>query len=564
MTDHDLRALAEEYWERLLKASPTFATFVGDHRYDDRIEDLSATYEHQLREHWVSMHDRLEAIDADRLEPAERVTRGLLLAETADGISGIDHRLVEFRYDQMQGVALELLQTAPVLNAPEPDHAWRLVERYQQVPAMLRQAVERFSAGVDAGRSPVRICVDRTLNVLDGYLASPIDGDPFTKIPGPDRWDGEAEWRDACAELARDVVRPAFQEHREALAELLLPGARDDDHPGLCHLGDDGRAVYGALVRHHTTLDLSPEEIHAIGMEEATERLPAEYAEVGQRLFGTSEVTDIFGRLRDDPSLRYGDAEEIIADAHAGIGRARAAMAQWFGRLPQASCRIQPVPDYLAPDSPSAYYFPPAADGSRPGTYYVNTFEPAQKNRYEAASVAYHEAIPGHHLQIAIANELEDVPTFQRQSLSNTSYVEGWGLYAERLADEMGLYLSDVDRIGMLAAESWRACRLVVDTGLHALAWTRQQAIDFMAANTPVSVEELTVEVDRYIAMPGQALAYKLGQREIFRLRAEAQRLLGDRFDIKGFHDTVLGSGAVSLPILGDLVHDWVSTTQAA
>ena len=185
---------------------------------------------------------------------------------------------------------------------------------------------------------------------------------------------------------------------------------------------------------------------------------------------------------------------------------------------------------------------------------------PGQKNRYEAASVAYHEAIPGHHLQIAIANELTDVPEFQRFSLSNTAYIEGWGLYSERLADEMGLYVSDLDRIGMLAADSWRACRLVVDTGLHALGWSRQQAIDYMAANTPVSVEEVTVEIDRYIGMPGQALAYKVGQREIFRLREKARAALGDRFDIKGFHDTVLGSGAVSLPILGDLVDGWIAT----
>ncbi len=563
MTDHDLRALAEEYWERLLRASPTFATFVGDHRYDDRMEDLSVTYERQLRDHWQSLHDRSKAVDPAKLDRSERVTRGLLISETADAIEAIDKRLVELRYDQMQGVALELLQTVPVLNAPEPDHAWRLLERYRQVPVLLGQAMDRFAEGVAAGRTPVRICAERALNVIDGYLASPLESDPFTKIAGPPDWDGEAEWRNAFAAVARDVIRPAFAAHREALAALLLPVARDDDHPGLCHLGADGEDIYATLVRQHTTLGLSAEEIHAIGMEEVTQRLPAEYAEVGSRLFGTSDLAEIFHRLRAEPSLRYVDASEILADAHDGIGRASAAMTEWFGRLPQAACRIEPVPEFLAPDSPGAYYFPPAADGSRPGTYYVNTFEPGQKNRYEAASVAYHEAIPGHHLQIAIANELEDLPTFQRQSLSNTAYVEGWGLYAERLADEMGLYLTDIDRVGMLAADSWRACRLVVDTGMHALGWTRQQAIDFMAGYTPVAVEELVVEIDRYIAMPAQALAYKLGQREIFRLRADAERRLGEHFDIKGFHDTVLGSGAVSLPVLGELVEEWIASQAA-
>lgn len=556
----DVRALAEEFWERLLRASPTFATFVGDHRYDDRIEDLSQTYEHQLREHWVSLHDRLAAIDPGTLDQTSRVTRGLLLAETSDGIEAIDQRIAELRYDQMNGAHVDLLQTAPVLNAPEPEDAWRLVERYRQVPTLLDQAMWRLRAGLDAGRTPARICVERSLNVLDGYLASGLDDDPFTKMPGPADWDGEEDWRNALADLAAEVIRPGMATYRQRMADELLPPARDNDHPGLYWLDDDGRSIYATLVRHHTTLDLSPEEIHRIGTEDATERLPAEYAEVGKRLFGTSDVTEIFERLRSDPALRYRDGDEIMSDAREGLARAKAAMGDWFGRLPATECVIAEIPAYLAADSPAAYYFPPAGDGSRPGTYYVNTHQPDEKNRYEAASVAYHEAIPGHHLQIAIANELTDVPTFQRHSLSNTAYVEGWGLYAERLADEMGLYLTDVDRIGMLAADSWRACRLVVDTGMHALGWTRQQAIDFMTTHTPVSVDEIIVEVDRYIAIPGQALAYKMGQRELFRLREQARKQLGERFAIKGFHDAVLSSGAVSLPILAELVDDWVAS----
>ncbi|MDQ6724687.1 MAG: DUF885 domain-containing protein, partial [Actinomycetota bacterium] len=226
-------------------------------------------------------------------------------------------------------------------------------------------------------------------------------------------------------------------------------------------------------------------------------------------------------------------------------------------------CAIEEVPAFLAADSPSAYYFPPAGDGSRGGTYYVNTHNPGDKARYETASIAFHEAIPGHHLQLAIAAELTGLPRFRRFSLANTAYVEGWGLYAERLADEMGLYRDEMDRIGMLAADSIRACRLVVDTGIHALGWTRAQAIDFMAANTPVSVEEVTVEIDRYIGMPGQALAYKIGQREIFRVREAARAGLGDRFDIKGFHDAALGSGAVRLPTLARVVDAWVASQRA-
>ena len=232
-------------------------------------------------------------------------------------------------------------------------------------------------------------------------------------------------------------------------------------------------------------------------------------------------------------------------------------MDRWFGRLPARACEVRAVPDVLAPDSPAAYYFPPAADGSRPGTYYVNTFDAGERNRFETAATAFHEAIPGHHLQLAIAAELDDLPAFQRFGTGHVAFVEGWALYTERLAEEMGLYADDVDLLGMLSADALRACRLVVDTGLHALGWTRQQVIDHMAAHMPVGVEEIAVEVDRYLAIPGQALGYKVGQREILRLRAEAEATLGDAFDLRSFHDAVLGSGTVGLPVLATIVADW-------
>jgi uncharacterized protein (DUF885 family) len=560
MTNHDVRALAEEFWEALLEASPSFATFVGDHRYDDRIEDVTAEAEQRQRTQWADLKGRLEAIDAADLSPADRVIRGLLLGETTDAIDGIDQGLVELRSDQMTGVHVDLLQTNGVLSVGEPDHAHRIVDRFRQIPALLDAACDRFVAGAAAGRTPARVCIDRSLNVVDGYLETPLADDVFANFAynAPSPWAGEDAWRDELRTVVEEEIRPAFAAYRARLADELLPVARPDDRAGLSWI-PGGDAIYASLVRHHTTLELSPAEIHQFGLDEVEVRLPADYAEVGGRLFGTGDLAVIFERLRNDPALRYDTADEIMDDARRGLALATEAMPAWFGTLPQSPCAIEEVPAYLAADSPAAYYFPPAGDGSRPGTYFVNTHEPAQKNRYEAASVAYHEAIPGHHLQIAIANELTDVPQFQRFSLSNTAYVEGWGLYSERLADEMGLYVSDLDLIGMLAADSWRACRLVVDTGLHAMGWSRQQAIDYMAENTPVSVEEVTVEIDRYIGMPGQALAYKVGQREIFRLREQAREQLGERFDIKGFHDTVLGSGAVTLPILGDLVGAWVA-----
>jgi uncharacterized protein (DUF885 family) len=342
------------------------------------------------------------------------------------------------------------------------------------------------------------------------------------------------------------------------LRDQLLPVARDDDHCGLSWL-DDGEAIYATLMRHHTTIDITADEVHRYGMAEVTTKLPGEYAAVGARLFGLPDAAQVFDRLRGDAALRFETPEEIMVAARAILASASAAMPAWFGRLPQTQCAIEAVPDFLAADTPGAYYMPPAPDGSRPGTYFVNTGQPEEKSRYEAASVGFHEAIPGHHLQLTIASELSELPRFRRFSYANAAYCEGWGLYAERLAEEMGLYPGDLDRIGMLSADSLRSCRLVVDSGMHALGWSRRQAIDFMAAHTPMSPREVAVEVDRYIAMPGQALAYKVGQREIFRLRDAGRAALGTKFDIKGFHDAVLGSGSVGLGVLREVVEDWIA-----
>ncbi len=561
MPADDVRRIAEEYWDIVLEASPTTATILGDHRFDDRIEDLSARGEAELRPKLQDRQQQLAELDHAALAVDDRVTCSQLERELADALLAIDQRLTELQSDQMTSFHVGMLQSLPVMRLSEPDQAAAIVERYRQIPTALEQAVDRFRHGVEAGRTPARICLERSINMVDGYLASSLDQDVFVNIPGPQDWEGEAAWRQQLTELTGDVIRPAYQRLRDGLLEYLLPVARGEDRCGLSWLSD-GPRIYHALVGHHTTLELPPEDIHAIGLEHLNERLPAEYAEIGGRLFGLTSVAAIFDRLRTDQSLRYQRGEEIMANARRALEAATAAMPGWFGRLPASSCRIEEVPEFLAADSPVAYYYPPAGDGSRPGTYYVNTHDPAEKNRYEAAAVAFHEAIPGHHLQLAIANELIELPRFRRQSLTNTAYVEGWGLYAERLADEMGLYQSDLDRLGMLTADSLRACRLVVDTGLHALGWSRQQAIDFMAAHIPVSVEEVTVEVDRYIAMPGQALAYKLGQREIFRIRESARERLDTGFDIKSFHDAVLGSGPVMLPVLAELVDDWVADRQ--
>ena len=563
MPDSELRALADEYWDSYMEAYPSYATMIGDRRFDDRLEDVSEEAEDARRAAWQGLRERLAAIPVDRLDGGERVTAALLDSELADGLTEIEQRLVEQSWGQLSGVHTEFLMAAAELNAPTPESARMLAARLGLTGRLLDQAAVRFRRALAAGRTPPQANLDRSIATVERYLASPVEDDPWAGFPGPEGWDGETAWRETLVETLRDVVRPAFARYRDVLAAELAPVARPDDRPGLTWI-PGGDEQYRALVRRHTSLDMDPQDVHDLGRRDVEERLPAEYAAVGARALGTSDVTEILERLRSDPGHRDGKGrgDDIIAAAQRGLDAAKAAMGEWFGRLPQAPCELRPVPDVLATDAPVAYYVGPPADGSRPGVYYVNTHDPSSSSTFETASIAFHEAIPGHHLQIAISTELEGLPTFQRFSTGHTAYVEGWGLYSERLAEEMGLYERDLDRLGMLAADSLRSCRLVVDTGLHALGWSRQQAVDFMAAHAPASRESITVEVDRYIDIPGQALAYRVGQREIFRLRQTAEERLGPAFDIKGFHDTVLGSGAVTLPVLAMLVARWTDSVE--
>jgi len=551
-----LRDLADRYWEARLEASPLFAAFLGDHRYDDRVDDLSAAGEAAHRSSWLGFLAEAEAVDPSSLDEGDRVTRQLLVEEIGDAVAGIDARLLELTSDQMQGIHAELLTMAGQLRAAEPEHAAMSVTRVAAMATMLDQAVDRYREGLAAGRTPARTCIDRSINQIDGYLASPLDQDPFANLAGPDDWDGEDAWRADLRAAVEADLRPAFARYRAALADELAPVARPDEQPGLCWL-PEGDALYRQLIRLHTGLDLTPEELHDIGLQEATVELPAQYRVIGRRAFGTDDLAAIFDHLLNDQDLRYADGDEIVEDARRCLDEATAAMGDWFGIVPQAPCVLTPIPDYLAADAPAAYYTPPAPDGSRPGEYHVNLHQPTERGRAETASIAFHEAIPGHHLQLAIASEQTELPAFRRLSWGHTAFVEGWALYTERLAEEMGLYRTDVDRLGMLASDSWRACRLVVDTGLHAMRWTRQQAIDFMVANAPVSYDEIVTEVDRYIGMPGQALAYKVGQREILRLRADAEARLGADFSLPGFHDVVLSAATVSLAVLAERVEAW-------
>lgn len=559
-----IHTLAEQYWTYLLSIAPSWATLLGIHDHDAELEDLSSDAEDDQRARLAGFAD-----DAEQREPSahsERVTRSMLGAEldarlrSLGGAEGDGPSHVVMSCNQMAGPHLLLLQATASMTFPEPSHAAAAVQRFEQADRYLTQAVDRFREGLDLGLPPVTRNLRHVIAQVDGYLTSPLDTDPLLTMAGPPEWDGTPAWRDDLRAVAAEVVRPAMQRYRDAIETDLVPHGRDDEHAGLCWL-DGGDAIYRDRARISTSTDIDPEEVHAVGRDYIDGPLAAEFSALGERLFATTDMTEIFRRMRTDDDLRYQSGEQMIADAEEALARARAEMTDWFGRLPVADCEVKPVPEFLTSSAPPAYYIQPATDGSRGGTYFLNTRNASAMFRFEGQATAFHEAIPGHHLQLAIASELDGVPAFQQHSVQ-TAYAEGWGLYAERLANEMGLYSQERDLLGMLALDAFRAARLVVDTGLHAKGWSRERAIGYMRDHTPLPFETIDVEVDRYIAIPGQALAYKIGQLEIRRLRDHAEATLGDAFDIRGFHDTVLGSGMVTLGVLGDLVDDWMAAQE--
>jgi uncharacterized protein (DUF885 family) len=421
---------------------------------------------------------------------------------------------------------------------------------------MLDQHAANLFRGTAADRLPVRAPVERVIDALDGVLASPDDQWALL-IPAreahPD-WPSTdlTAFRDDLRIAVATDVRPALARLRAQLRDEILPCARPNETPGILHLRD-GDATYHRLIRMHTSLDIEPDDLHRRGLDEVA-RINDELRQVGGRALGTDDRPEVLHRLRSDPDLHFRTPAQIVATARAALARANAAVPGWFGVVPRAACAVVEMGEQEAKHSTIAYYRQPAPDGSRPGQFYINTSAPETRPRYEAEALAYHESVPGHHLQIAIAQELDGLPAFRRH-LGTTAFWEGWGLYTERLADEMGLYTGDIDRLGMLSLDAWRACRLVVDTGIHALGWTRQRAIDFMVQNSALARNNIENEVDRYIVWPGQALAYKTGQLAMLRWRREAEAALGPRFDIRAFHDALLGEGALGLTPLEAVVH---------
>ncbi|WP_298181521.1 DUF885 domain-containing protein [Saccharomonospora sp.] len=545
--------LADEFVDLLFDIEPLQPVLLGVDPTRPGLGDVSEAAEQRHRAALQRVLEQAQTIDPAGLDAQDRVTRDVLISQARSLIEQIDTRMTEFTIsDFFVAPASSLLTLLPMVGINTPEEGRAHLDRLAAIPAYLQQVAERHRAGVAAGRTPVAHLVQAAIDHLDRYLADPAN-DPLLRQSPPA---GDEDFASRRERVLADVVRPAFAAYRDVLRDELLTHGRPEDRPGLCHL-PEGEEIYSALVRVHTTTDRGAEELHITGLD-CIARLAEEYAEIGNRVFGTTDLEEIFSRLRTDPALRWNDADELLTTARAAITRAEGEAPKWFGRIPPQPWVVEPVPAAEAPGAAAAYYLQPAADGSRPGTYFANTYKATERFRHTAEVTAFHEVIPGHHLQLSTALNLTELPLLRRISDVN-AYSEGWGLYTERLAQEMGLYSDDIALLGMLSMDSMRAGRLVVDTGLHAKGWSRQQAIDFLQRNTPAAMVEVVAEVDRYIAYPGQALSYMVGRLEIQRLRAEAESALGERFDIRAFHDLVLGGGALPMNVLEEVVRDWVS-----
>lgn len=540
--------LAEEYWAHHLRVNPTHAHLLGLYEHAGSFERADRAAEDA---EVVALRDvarRAEAVDEATLDQQQRITREVLVADARAGADLLEQRLLELAANPIFGPQVSIPIVVGMLALPTVEVAEAMVEKYRGVARHYRDLAERQREGLARGRIPAAFAVAGTVEQIDAVLGAPVEEDPLLRTgAAPEGLDTE-RWRSGLREVVESEVRPAMARYRDVLRDEVLPHARHDDRVGLCHL-PDGERAYDASLRYFTTTTRSAREIHELGLA-VVAQLEDEYRALGPEVVGTDELAQIFEALRTDPALHFTRGEELVEASEVATQRAWAVMPDWFEVLPQAPCAVQ-----ATTTGAKAFYFPPASDGSRGGTFFVNVEDPGSWGTFELESMAFHEGIPGHHLQLAISSELTGVPEF-RKHLHNSAYAEGWGLYTERLADEMGLYSGPGDRMGMLAADSMRACRLVVDTGMHALGWSREQAVGYMVDNSPLRASMCRPEVDRYAVTPGQACSYMVGRVEIQRMRAEAEQRQGGRFDVKRFHSAVLDSGSLPLGVLDRVVRE--------
>jgi uncharacterized protein (DUF885 family) len=552
----DLHALFDREWERDLKDNPLLATYRGDTRYDDRWPDISPAAQAARNAADAKVLVTLDGIPRDQLSPAEQLNYDLFRYDYEDRKAAAAFHPEYYDIRARDGPQ-SLNETAEMMPFQTVANYETWLRRMATMPAYLDQFADLLRRAAREKYTQPRVVMDRVLPQLAMQTPDKPEDSPFYEkfrafpdsIPPLERERLSAEAR----KVITVSVIPAYRRFSAVFRDEYLPTCRETvgiwDAP-------DGRAYYANRARFHTTTSLTPEEIHKIGLAEVARNL-AEMQKVMDEVGFKGTLNQFFDHLRTDPQFYYKTGDELYR-AYVTITKViDPELPRLFGKLYRTPFGLRPIPDTSAPNTTTAYYQGPSIDGTRPGYYYVNLYRPEVRPKYEMEVLTAHEAAPGHHLQIALAQEQTDLPKFRRFS-GFTAYIEGWALYSERLGYDLGLYKDPYSRFGQLTYDQWRAVRLVVDTGMHQMGWTRQQAIDYFMANAAKTETDVVNEIDRYIAWPGQALAYKIGQLKILELRERAQGALGDRFDIRAFHDTILATGAVPLEILERTVDDWI------
>ncbi|QDH71772.1 DUF885 domain-containing protein [Lysobacter alkalisoli] len=552
-----LHQLFDEEWEYGLREHPETASYRGDTRYNDRWTDQSLEAIERRQTHARDVLERIKAIDREALSAGDRLSHDVFLWQAERAVERQKFNEWQRPLNQRGGVqnAENIAEVLPFRTAKDYQD-W--ISRLEGVSALVEQNTVLMREGLKAGNTPPKAVMSRIpgqidAQVVDDPAASPFYK-PFTRMPEGIPAAEQVELKARAEAVIRERVVPAYRDFAVFFRDEYLPGCSDSiaatDLP-------DGKAYYDFVARQFTTTDLPADEIHEIGVKEVA-RIRAEMEKIKDEVGFEGSLADFFTHLRTDPKFFHKTPEELFTHYLAISKRIDPELVKVFRTIPRLPYGVRPIPDNIAPDTTTAYYQPGAVDGSRAGYYYVNLYKPEVRPKWEMMALSLHEAVPGHHFQFARGQELPDTPMFRRVGYF-TAYGEGWALYAERLGYDMGLYDDPYDRMGQLAYDMWRAVRLVVDTGMHSKGWSRQQAIDYFMDNAPKTLQDVTNEIDRYIAWPGQALAYKIGQIRISELREMASSELGDDFDLRDFNDAVLETGSVPLDTLERHIHAWVS-----
>ena len=556
-TAKTLHNLFAAEWDYQMEQHPTWASSLGDRRWNNRWSDSSLDAIYKRHDHDIATLSKLTKIDRAALSPSDQLNYDLFKKDYENDIEDFQYRWYLLPLNQLGGVHT-VNQLAETLRFDTLKDYEDWLARLKTLPVRVDQTISLMRLGMKERIILPKIVVQRVPAQIDHQIvsdpkASPLYK-PFTKFSSSIAESDQVRLAKAAQETIADTVVPAYRKLKEFVVNDYLQAAWDQ--VGIWQL-PNGAAMYASATRHNTTTDLSPQEIHEIGLKEV-KRIRAEMQAIIDKLGFRGSFTEFTKFLHGDEKFYFKSERELLEAYRALSRRIDPLLVKVFRTLPRMPYGIEPLPANIAPDSPAGLYRGPAADGSRAGTFSVNTFKPEIRPKYEMMALSLHEGVPGHHLQIALAMEQQGIPNFRRYG-GYTAFIEGWGLYAESLGDEMGLYDDPYSKFGQLMYEIWRASRLVVDTGMHYLRWDRQRAIDFMVANTAKQELEVTAEIDRYIVWPGQALAYKIGQLKITELRAKAKQALGDEFDVRDFHDELLKDGALPLDRLEVKMNAWIA-----